>query len=133
MAPLPKPDYKLTIKLSGARAERIAEAMTTLREQAGTYTLTHEASATLTLESFREAGLASVMDDFEAWLAEHAPGLDCEMTLKRPGVRPETIARRAREQCETPMDDAGWEGDEEGDEEEAVRYRLSAGDKRHGA
>jgi len=109
MASQPKPDYKLTIKLSGARAERIAEALAALREQAGIYTLTNEASATMVLESFREAPIVAVMEEFEQWLLEHAPGIDCEMTPKRPGIRPETIAIRARENKTTPMDEEGWE------------------------
>lgn len=99
-----KPPYKLTVKLEGAKAERVAEALTELREQAAAYDQTPEVSATMIIEAWRERDLTEVMAAFEAWLYEHAIGLDCEMKLVRPGIRPETIAMRQREQQQTPMD-----------------------------
>lgn len=116
--PEPKAPYKMTVKLSGARPDVIAQALAQLRELASAYGQTGEASATLILESFREAPLSALGDTFETWLWEKAPGKDCEVKLQRPGVRPETKAMRAREKRETPMDEV-WKG-EEGDEEEPI-------------
>lgn len=107
----PKPPYRLTIKLDGARPERIAEALTELRETASTYDQTGDASATMTIESFQEAPLQEILSAFEDWLYAHAQGLDVEVKLQRPGIRPETIAMRMREKHATPMDKK-WESDE---------------------
>lgn len=100
----PKAPYKLTIKLDGAKPERIAEALAELRERAADCDQTGEASATMTLEGYQEAPLREVMDAFETWLFENAPGIGCEVKLARPGIRPETIAMRQREKQDTPMD-----------------------------
>lgn len=104
--PEPKAPYKLTVKLDGAKPERIAEALTELCETAGTYDQTGSATATLTIEAYQEAPLRSLLADFEDWLYRNAQGLDCEVKLARPGIRPETIAQRAREKHDTPMDRA---------------------------
>lgn len=100
-----KPPYKLTIKLDGAKPERITEALTALRETAADHDQSGDVSATMTLEGYQEAPLRAIMDIFEEWLYRHAQGLDCEMGLKRPGIRPETIAMRMREKQTTPMDE----------------------------
>lgn len=102
--PEPKPPYKLTIKLDGAKPERIMEALTELREKMSEHDQTGEASVTMTIEAWQEAPLRAVLDAFETWLFYHAAGVDSEVTLKRPGVRPETIALLAREKHQTPMD-----------------------------
>lgn len=104
MAAEPKPPYKLTIKLDGAKPERIMEALTELREKMSEHDQTGEAAATMTIEGWQEQPLLEVLDSFETWLFYHAAGVDSEVTLKRPGVRPETIALLAREKNKTPMD-----------------------------
>lgn len=104
MPPEPKPPYKLTIKLDGAKPERIMEALTELREKMSEHDQTGEASASMTIEAWQEAPLRAVLDAFETWLYYHAAGVDCDVSLKRPGVRPETIALLAREKRQTPMD-----------------------------
>lgn len=108
-----KSPYKLVVKFEGARPERIAEALAELRECAAIYDQTGESTATMTIESWQEAPLREIMDDFELWLYRHAPGLvpDRGMILHRPGLRPETAERLAREKKRTPMDEEGWEGD----------------------
>lgn len=117
-----KPPYKLTVKFDGARPERIAEALAELRECAALYDQTGESTATMTIESWQEAPLREIMDEFEMWLYKHAPGLvpDRGMVLYRPGLRPETAERFAREKRRTPMDDWGWEEGEEPVEEEVL-------------
>jgi aromatic ring-opening dioxygenase catalytic subunit (LigB family) len=102
--PDPKAPYKLTIKLDGAKPERIAEALTELRETGSIFDQTGSASATMIIESWQEGPLRSVVDAFEDWLYAHAQGLDVDVKLQRPGIRPETIAQRMREKHETPMD-----------------------------
>jgi hypothetical protein len=104
--PEAKPPYKLVVKFDGARPERIAEALAELRETAAQYDQTGESTATMTIESWQEAPLRAVMDDFEMWLYRHAPGLvkDQAMVLYRPGLRPETAELLAREKKKTPMD-----------------------------
>jgi hypothetical protein len=99
-----KPPYKLTIKLDGAKPERVAEALTQLRETAAMYDQTGDASATLTIEAHQERPLHALIDAFEEWLYAHAQGLDVDIKLQRPGIRPETMAMRAREKRTTPMD-----------------------------
>lgn len=110
-----KAPYKLTVKLDGAKPERIAEALAQLRACASDYDLTGESTATMTIESWQEAPLRAAMDDFEMWLYRHAPGLvkDQGMMLARPGLRPETAEMLAREKRRTPMDSEGWEAEEQ--------------------
>lgn len=102
--PEPKAPYKLTVNLDGAKPERIAGALTELRETAGAYDQTGEASATMTIEAYQERPLHALIDAFEDWLYRNAQGLDVDIKLQRPGIRPETIAQRMREKHETPMD-----------------------------
>lgn len=102
--PEPKAPYRLTIKLDGAKPERIAEALNELRETGSVFDQTGSASATMIIESWQEGPLRSVVDAFEEWLYRHAQGLDVDVKLQRPGIRPETIAQRAREKHDTPMD-----------------------------
>lgn len=99
-----KAPYKLTVKLDDARPETIAEALTQLRDTAGEYDQTGESSAQMVIESYQEGPLQAVMEAFESWLFHMAPGLDCEMKLSRPGLRPETRELLARAKRETPMD-----------------------------
>ena len=113
--PQDKPPYKLTVKLAGAKPEKIAQAMLELRERAAEYDQAGEAQTTLTIEAWQESPLRAITDSFETWLYHNAVGIECEIGLKRPGIRPETIAMYSREKRATPMDRQGWE--EETDEE----------------
>lgn len=103
-----KAPYQLRIKLDGVKPEHIAAALSELRERAAEYDQTGEASATMTIEGYQEAPLTNVMEAFETWLFYHGK-VDCEMTMKRPGLRPETRELLAREKRRTPMDGEGWE------------------------
>ena len=47
-----KAPYKLTVKLDSSRSDAIGEAMQSLRDIAGDYDQTGEASATITMESY---------------------------------------------------------------------------------
>lgn len=113
-----KAPYKLTVKLDSSRSDAIGEAMQSLRDIAGDYDQTGEASATITMESYQEDPLRQICDAFEEWLYKHAIGLGCDIKLQHPGLRPEMLAAlRARHA--TPMGDAGWTAptdDEEADE-----------------
>lgn len=109
--PNEKPPYKLTIKLDGAKPERIAEAMAELRERAAEYDQVVSAQATMTIESRQEAPIRAVIDAFETWLFYRAQGVDCEIKMQRPGLRPETREMLAREKRVTPMD-REWGNDE---------------------
>jgi hypothetical protein len=106
-----KAPYRLVVKFDGANPDKIAAALQQLRETASDYDQTGESTATMTIESWQEAPLRAVMDDFELWLYRHAPGLvkDQGMVLYRPGLRPETAEMLAREKRQTPMDGSGWE------------------------
>lgn len=104
MAAEPKPPYKLTVKLDGARPELIAQALSQLRDTASDYDQTGESSAQMIIEAHQESPLTEIMETFENWLFHHAPGLDCEMKLARPGLRPETRELLARAKQQTPMD-----------------------------
>lgn len=106
-----KQPYKLVVKFDNADPDRIARALGVLRETAGEYDLIGESTATVIIESSREAPIRGVMDDFEIWLFHHAPGLvkDQGLVLYRPGLRPETAELLARERRTTPMDKEGWE------------------------
>lgn len=102
-----KAPYKLTVKLDSSRPDAIGEAMQSLRDIAGDYDQTGEASATITMESYQEDPLQQICDAFEEWLYKHAIGLGCDIKLQRPGLRPEMLAAlRARHA--TPMDQSGW-------------------------
>ena len=48
-----KAPYKLTVKLDSSRPDAIGEAMQSLRDIAGDYDQTGEASATITMESYQ--------------------------------------------------------------------------------
>lgn len=105
-----KPPYKLTIKLSGARPERIAEALQALQECCSAHDQTGETGATAVIECWKEQDAREVADAFEDWQYRHAIGLESTMDLHRPGIRPETMARRMREKHATPMDDLLGDG-----------------------
>ena len=98
-----KAPYKLTVKRDGVKPEHIAAALEELRERAAEYDQSGEASATMTIEAYQEAPLVSVMEAFETWLF-YRGRVDCEITIKRPGLRPETREMLARERGKTPMD-----------------------------
>lgn len=106
-----KPPYKVTIKLDGARPERINEAVAELQERAAEYDQSVEAAATITMEAWGEAPLRAIIDAFETWLFYRAQGVDCEIKIQRPGLRPETREMLAREKRRTPMDQKGWDND----------------------
>lgn len=112
MAAEPKPPYKLTVKLDGARPELIAQALTQLRDTASDYDQSGESSATMVIECHQEAPILAIMEAFENWLFYHGQAIDCELTPKRPGLRPETRELLARAKNKTPMDNAGWDSDE---------------------
>lgn len=86
-----KPFYKLTIKLDSARADALAEAIQQLRDIASDYDTAAQSSATLIFESYQEAPIIGIREQFELWLHRYQIGLGCEVTQKSPGVRPETI------------------------------------------
>lgn len=111
-----KPPYKLVIKFTSARPDAIGDALAQLRELASEFDQTGEGTAQVTFESFRQRDLTELSDAFEDWLFRHMIGIGCEMSLKRPGLRPEMLATlRARHG--TPMDAAGWGVPPETDEE----------------
>lgn len=110
-----KAPYKLTIKLSSARPDAISEALGELKQQMSDYDQSGEASTTLTIESYKESPLTAICEGFELWLYRYKIGIECEVGLKRPGVRPETVlALRATKQ--TPMDVAGVLDDDDDDD-----------------
>lgn len=103
--PDPKAPYKLTVKLTSARPDAIGEALAQLRQLTSDHDLTGESTATLTIECFKEAPLRSVRELFELWLYGYRIALECEVTSKAPGLRPETAAV-LRANHATPMDEA---------------------------
>jgi hypothetical protein len=103
--PDPKAPYKLTVKLTSARPDAIGEALAQLRQLSSDHDLTGESTATLTIECFKEAPLKSVRELFEFWLYGYKIALECEVTSKAPGLRPETAAV-LRANHATPMDQA---------------------------
>lgn len=104
-----KAPYKLTVKLDSERPDAIGQALSQLREIAGERDQTGKGSATLTIDSYLEQPLTEICAAFEEWLWQHQIGLGCEMTIGRPGVRPE-MAAVFRARRDTPMDRQGWEG-----------------------
>lgn len=108
--------YKLTIKLTSSRADAVGEALTELRQMMSDYDQSGKTATTVVLESYKEAPLTEIANIFELWLYRYKIGLECDMNLHRPGLRPETIvAMRAAHA--TPMDKQGWdEAEPESDE-----------------
>lgn len=109
--PTDKAPYKLTIKLTSSRADAVGEALTELRQMMSDYDQSGETSTTVTLESYKEAPLTEIANIFELWLYRYKIGLECDMGLKRPGLRPETIVA-LRANHATPMDEEGWDEEE---------------------
>jgi hypothetical protein len=60
-----KAPYRLVVKFDGANPDKIAAALQQLRETAADYDQTGEGTATMTIESWQEAPLRAVMNDFE--------------------------------------------------------------------
>jgi hypothetical protein len=108
-----KAPYKLTIKLTSARPDAIGDALARLREITGEY---DQHGETIALESYKEAPLTAIREQFELWLHTHRIGIECEVTAKAPGLRPETVTA-LRAQQRTPMD--GIEGFINGMDDEA--------------
>jgi hypothetical protein len=107
-----KAPYRMTIKLTSARPDAIGKALTEVKRASGEYDQAIETTATLTLESYKEAPLRAVYEEFEFWLYRYKIGIECEVKLAQPGVRPETIAA-LRATRATPMDQRGWEAEQE--------------------
>lgn len=103
-----KAPYKLAIRMTSARPEAVGDALKRLREIASDYDQTGEATATLTFEAFKEAPLREIREMFEVWLHHYQIGIECEVTQKAPGLRPETVTA-LRATRTTPMDRNGWE------------------------
>lgn len=103
-----KAPYRTSFKLTSARPDAINQALAKLHETCSTYEQSGEASATLTLESWKEAPLQAIIEEFEFWLYRYEIGIECEVKIQRPGVRPETITGM-RATRTTPMDRKGWE------------------------
>src|SRR5262245_47734929 len=99
-----KPPYKVTIKLTSARPDAIGEALTRLRELGAEHDRLGDAAATITFEDWKEAPIAAIREQFEIWLHRHQIAIECEVTTKQPGLRPETVTRLRAEQ-RTPMDE----------------------------
>jgi hypothetical protein len=98
-----KAPYKLTIKLTSARPDAIGDALARLQELGEEFDQTGEASATLTMEAFQRGSLDAIREQFELWLYRYEIGIECDVTAKSPGVRPETAAM-LRAVGKTPMD-----------------------------
>ncbi len=82
------------IKLTSARPDAIGEALTEIRRVVtATYDrVGPEIIVTLTLESYKQAPLRAVYELFELWLCQYKIGIECEVKMTQPGVRPETVA-----------------------------------------
>lgn len=104
-----KPTYSIKFTLKSSRPDAIAAALKQLHELAGDVDESGEVAATLTIESMRESNLDNIRDNFERWLFEYIIGMDCEVTTKAPGLRPETRQALMRAKQQTPMDRTGWE------------------------
>lgn len=96
--------YQTKLKLTSMRPDAISEALAQLRTMMEEYDQTGEASATVTIEANKYADLEYLMNDFESWLLNHYIAIDSEWSIKRPGVRPETLAARLRAAHNTPID-----------------------------
>jgi len=99
--------YQIKLKISSLKPENIGKALEYLKELMSDYDTGGETGATVTIEHVRWAPLESIMDDFEAWRLNN-PNIaidDDGWGMKRPAVRPETIAARMRSAHRTPMDD----------------------------
>jgi hypothetical protein len=101
-----KAPYRMSITLKSARPDAIGDALTEIKRASGDYDQAVETSATLTLESYKEAPLRAVYEEFELWLYRYKIGITCEVKLAQPGVRPETVAAlrasrmaRSRRRC----------------------------------
>lgn len=99
--------YQVKLTLTSLKPENISKALEQIRELMSDYDMGGKAGATITIEHTRWAPLESLMDDFEAWRLNN-PGIALEddgWGMKRPAIRPETIASRMRAANKTPMDD----------------------------
>ena len=102
--PEPKPTYTYTFKFKSSRPDAVAQALEHLQELASDADESGEASATLTIESFHEAPLHDIREALEQWLFKQDVWIDCEVTTKAPGLRPETREALLRARQQTPMD-----------------------------
>lgn len=107
-----KAPYQLTVELDSSRPDALAKAMDQLRDIAAECDMTGKAKATIKFESYKQAELNEVMDQFEEWLFQFAIGLGCQMKIARPGLRPE-MQSVFRQRYATPMDERGWEPTDE--------------------
>ena len=104
MATEPKPTYSTTFTFKSSRPDVIAQALEHLQELSSESDESGEASAKLTIESFHERALADIREAFERWLFQQDVWIECEVTTKAPGLRPETRDVLMRAKRETPMD-----------------------------
>ena len=102
--PEPKPTYTYTFKFKSSRPDAVAAALEHLQELASDTDESGESSATLIIESFNEASLVGIREQLEQWLFRQDVWIDCEVTTKAPGLRPEVRETLLRARQQTPMD-----------------------------
>lgn len=93
-----KPWYSLEIKLSAAKVEKMTAAMTRLDEITSEHSTPGQLKATIEFESFQEETLTAIREQFELWLRQERLGVEGDVSMKSPVVRP-------RPDASTPMDD----------------------------
>lgn len=85
-----KPLYKMTIDLTTYRPEALKDALDRIRDLVGEQDQTagREYKTKVTIESDRDDALRAIRDQLEIYLRHHKTGIEGEVSIKEPLVRP---------------------------------------------
>lgn len=88
MAEKDKPWYSLEINLSAAKVEPMNQALARLDEITSEHSIPGGPKVKLKFESFQEDVLWAIREQFEIFMRQSKLGVEFDVTLKQPGIRP---------------------------------------------
>lgn len=83
-----KPWYTLEIKLTASKVEKMTAAITKLDEITSEHSTPGMLKFGVKFESFQEEQLQAIREQFEVWLRDQRLGIEGDVVMKSPVVRP---------------------------------------------
>lgn len=83
-----KPWYTLEIKLTASKVDKMTAAVTKLDEITSEHSTPGTLKFGVKFESFQEETLQAIREQFEVWLRQQRLGIEGDVVMKAPVVRP---------------------------------------------
>ena len=84
-----KPWYTLEIKLTASKVEKMTAALERLDEITSEHSTPGMLKFGVKFESFQEETLQAIREQFEVWLRQERLGIEGDVVMKSPVVRPQ--------------------------------------------